>query len=94
MYHSTLDVEYSNAFFYLSFWPDLLKTQLEEWAVFEKESELGKFMSHDMGSSTGSRGMAYIHDMPVEENADYLLLLYSYWKTTGDTAFIKRFSSA
>ncbi|MDD3718696.1 MAG: DUF4965 domain-containing protein [Actinomycetota bacterium] len=89
MYHSTLDVEYSNAFFYLSFWPDLLKTQLEEWAVFEKESELGKFMSHDMGVEHWVTGMAYIHDMPVEENADYLLLLYSYWKTTGDTAFIQ-----
>ncbi|RJP32229.1 MAG: DUF4965 domain-containing protein [Actinobacteria bacterium] len=89
MYHSSVDVEYTNAFFYLSFWPDLLKTLLQEWVTFEKELEQGKCLSHDMGVEHWANGMAYPHDMPVEENADYILLLYSMWKNSGDTAFIQ-----
>ena len=89
MYHSSVDVEYTNAFFYLSFWPDLLKTLLQEWVVFEKEMDQGKCLSHDMGVEHWVNGMAYPHDMPVEENADYILLLYSMWKNTGDTAFMQ-----
>ncbi len=89
MYHSSVDVEYNNAFFYLSFWPDLLKTLLREWVTFEKELEQGKCLSHDMGVEHWANGMAYPHDMPVEENANYILLLYSLWKNGGDTAFMR-----
>jgi xylan 1,4-beta-xylosidase len=89
MYHSSIDVEYTNAFFYLSFWPDLLGKLLREWVTFEKELEEGKCLSHDMGVEHWVNGMAYPHDMPVEENSDYILLLYSYWKNTGDTAFMR-----
>ena len=89
MYHSSVDVEYTNAFFYLSFWPDLLKTLLQEWVTFEKELEQGKCVSHDMGVEHWANGMAYPHDMPVEENADYILLLYTMWKNSGDTAFMQ-----
>ncbi len=89
MYHSSVDVEYTNAFFYLSFWPDLLKTLLQEWVTFEKELEEGKCLSHDMGVEHWANGMAYPHDMPVEENADYILLLYTMWKNGGDTAFMQ-----
>jgi uncharacterized protein (DUF608 family) len=90
MYHSSVDVEYTNAFFYLSFWPDLLETLLQEWVTFEKELEQGKCVSHDMGVEHWVNGMAYPHDMPVEENADYILLLYTMWKNSGDTAFMQR----
>ncbi|MDD5668110.1 MAG: DUF5719 family protein [Actinomycetota bacterium] len=91
MFHSTIDVEYNDAWFYLSFWPDLLGKLLQEWPnpPFEKSNAQGKFLSHDMGVMHDVTGMAYPHDMPVEENANYILLLYSYWKTTGDDALMR-----
>jgi hypothetical protein len=89
MFHSTVDVEYNDSWFYLSFWPDLLKKILQEWPLFEKWIGAGRYLSHDMGIVNSVTGMAYPHDMPVEENADYILLMYNYWKTTGDTAFMK-----
>ncbi|MEW6553511.1 MAG: DUF4965 domain-containing protein [Actinomycetota bacterium] len=88
MFHSTIDVEYNDAWFYLYFWPDLLGKLLQEWPGFEKSNAQGKYLSHDMGWIQNVTGMAYSHDMPVEENADYILLLYSHWKTTGDSAFM------
>ncbi len=84
MFHSTIDVEYNDAWFYLCFWPDLLGRLLREWPGFEKSNAQGKYLSHDMGVLHEVTGMAYPHDMPVEENANYILLLYSYWKSTGD----------
>jgi hypothetical protein len=89
MFHSTVDVEYNDAWFYLSFWPDLLEKTLTEWPLFEKWVGLGRYLSHDMGIVDSVTGMAYPHDMPVEENADYILLMYNHWKSTGDTAFMK-----
>ncbi len=89
MFHSTIDVEYNDAWFYLYFWPDLLGKLLQEWPAFEKSNAQGKYLSHDMGVMHDVTGMTYPHDMPVEENANYVLLLYSYWKSTGDDALMK-----
>jgi hypothetical protein len=89
MFHSTIDVEYNDSWFYLYFWPDLLKKLLGEWPQFQKANGQGCFLSHDMGSVANVTGMAYSHDMPVEENTNYILLLYSYWKSSNDTAFMK-----
>jgi len=89
MFHSTIDVEYNDAWFYLYFWPDLLQKLLGEWPLFAKGNGQGAYLSHDMGVATQVTGMAYPHDMPVEENTNYILLLYSYWKSTGNTTFMK-----
>jgi hypothetical protein len=89
-FHSTVDVTYNDAWFYLSFWPDLLKTTIEEWGLYLKRSRsFGTYLSHDMGWGTYCGGQAYPHDMAVEENANYVLLLYKYWRATGDTAFMR-----
>ncbi len=89
MFHSTIDLEYNAAWFYLTFWPELMKKLLRAWPLFEKGNAQGKFLSHDMGVATWVNGMAYPHDMPVEENTNYILMLYGYWKHTGDTGLVR-----
>ncbi len=87
---STIDVEYNSAWFYLSFWPDLLKKQLRQWVLFEKEDGVGRYLSHDIGTDNRIIGMTYdMFGMEVEENADFILLLYACWKQTGDTALMR-----
>ena len=89
LYHSTVDVEYNSAWFYLDLWPGLLRKTLSEWTYYKKENAQGKYLSHDMGSLDAATGQAYPFDMPVEENTDFILLLYQYWKRSGDTGFMR-----
>lgn len=90
-YHATVDVEYNAAPFYLWFAPDLLRHLLDAWPRYLKEApeslEGHKFLSHDIGLDTVIDGQQYEHDMPVEENSSYLLMLHAFWSTTGDDAF-------
>jgi xylan 1,4-beta-xylosidase len=88
-FHSTVDVEYNNAWFYFDFWPDLLKKIMNEWLLYTKSSTLGTYLSHDMGFGDQVVGQAYPDDMAVEENTNFILLLYKYWKTTGDTNYVQ-----
>ncbi|MDR0425755.1 MAG: DUF4965 domain-containing protein [Clostridiales bacterium] len=74
MFHSTLDVEYNIAPFYLFCWPELLEMQLENWAAREK----GGYMPHDLGVFLTLGGQAYPHNMEIEENCNFILLLYAY----------------
>ncbi len=87
-FHSTVDVEYNTAWFYQYFWPELLGTTLEEWTGFEKSNAQGIYLSHDIGRYAHVYTQTYPHDMPVEENTNWLLMAYSYWKQQGDAAFI------
>ncbi len=43
----------------------------------------GAVMEHDMGAGWSCNGQSYHHAMPVEENANFLLLLYAHGKWWG-----------
>lgn len=101
-FHSTLDVEYTQAPFYLALWPELLGIQLDWWPEFELEGTrvLGKrgtgtaYLSHDMGAHATANGQIYSHDMPVEEAANYLILIFAHWRSSGEDALIKKHAEA
>jgi len=84
-FHSTLDVAYNIELFSLFFWPQLLKMQLERWSDYRIKG----YLAHDIGDDLYICGQTYEHDMPVEESANYILLLYGYWKFTADNRFVK-----
>ncbi|MFC4776718.1 glycoside hydrolase family 52 protein [Paenibacillus sp. GCM10023252] len=97
-FHSTVDVEYTQAPFYLTLWPELLELQLQEWPLFGKDGSrvLGErgegtlFLSHDMGVMGDSTKQYYHHEMEVEESTNYILLAYAHWRRTGkDDAIIQ-----
>jgi hypothetical protein len=43
----------------------------------------GAIMEHDMGAGWSANGVSYHHAMPVEENSNFLLLLYAHGKWWG-----------
>ncbi|MCS7266153.1 MAG: DUF4965 domain-containing protein [Armatimonadetes bacterium] len=91
-FHSTIDVEYNDALIYLAFWADLLELLLDEWALFEMQDEVGSYLAHDMGGELEVGKQAYHHPMPVEENANFLLMLHCLWRWTGKQEIIERHS--
>ncbi len=92
MFHSTVDVEYNLAMLYFAIWPDLLLKTVNQWVHYGKAhaDSGGMILSHDMGRMLPADGQKYPHDMPVEENANFLLLLHAYCHWTGDTEPIRR----
>ncbi len=87
---STVDVAYDIAFFETSFIPWALKIQLEEWSQYVSSDAYGAIIEHDMGWRNEVRpSQAYPHSMGVEENTNYILMLFLYWKKTGDSDFVK-----
>jgi hypothetical protein len=91
-FHSTVDVEYNDALVYLAFFPELLELLLDEWALFEMQDEVGSYLAHDMGGELEVGQQAYHHPMPVEENANFLLMLHCLWRWTGKHELIERHS--
>ena len=91
-FHSTVDVEYNDALVYLAFFPELLELLLDEWALFEMQDEVGSYLAHDMGGELEVGRQAYHHPMPVEENANFLLMLHCLWRWTGKHDLIERHS--
>lgn len=93
-FHSTVDVEFTQAPFYLAVWPELLGIELDFWPEFAKSGTLTlgargegtEFLSHDCGDMARANGQAYPHEMEVEETANYLILLYAHWRRTGDSS--------
>ena len=79
LFHSTVDVEYNLGVFYLMLWPQLLEMQLENWNSYKKQG----YISHDIGAVLNAEESAYPHDMEIEENCNFILLLYALCKTRG-----------
>jgi hypothetical protein len=85
-FHSTIDVSYNTALIYYELWPELLNWQFDEWEFFAQDKKL---IMHDLGTLQVLNGTKY--SMPVEENANYLLMLQHYLAVTGDKqSFTKR----
>lgn len=89
-YHGTIDVEYNCALFYLMLWSDLLEMLLDEWAHFEMKDDVGSYLAHDMGFGLEVGRQAYSHPMQVEENANFILMLFCLWLWTAKDEVIKR----
>lgn len=99
-YFSTIDVEYNLAPFYALFWPELLRDQLDLWRETyargnaERPFAAGpaaRVMPHDCGGGFEIDEQIYIlGPMPVEENANYLLLHDLYYRATGDLEPFRR----
>ncbi len=98
-YHSTIDVEYTQAPFYLAVWPELLEYELDYWPEFvvsgdsiltdcPQAADTVVFM-HDSGQCCAIDHTRYDHPMPVEENTNYVLLAYALWRRTGKDSFLK-----
>lgn len=97
-FHSTIDVEYTQAPFYLTIWPELLEIELHIWSHFGKDGSLclgdiGKntlYMSHDVGRYVDCGIQVYSHDMEVEESSNYILLAYVHWRRTNNDVVINQ----
>ncbi|MEE9211047.1 MAG: DUF4965 domain-containing protein, partial [Phycisphaeraceae bacterium] len=91
-YHSTIDGQYNVALLYLALWPQLLALQFSQWAEHETlhQPSGGSYLCHDLGSGPHATGQAYPHAMPVEENANFLLLMQTYCHWTGDLTVPQR----
>jgi len=50
----------------------------------------GAILEHDMGSGWTANGQSYHHAMPVEENANFLLLLYAHGKWWGRESLFRK----
>ena len=89
-YHSTLDVDFQLALFFLQYWEELVGRMLNQWAVYYVPGS--GYMAHDVGQhleATGNRYGGPGSAMKVEENCNYLILLHHYWRVTGDEAIVR-----
>ncbi len=51
----------------------------------------GKILEHDMGAGWTANGQSYPHAMPVEENANFLILLYAHCCWWGNSELFERY---
>jgi len=92
-FHSTIDVEYNNGLIYYLLWPELLEKTFDEWSRHERTRPDidGSFLSHDMGHGLAAIRQAYGHDMEIEENCNFILMLYALWRYTGQRELVQRY---
>lgn len=87
MYNSTMDVEYNNGLFYYAMYPQLLEGLLQSWA----DTEQGKgYIAHDLGYGFALEGVTYGRPMKVEENCNFILMLFSYYAMYGQKPVVEK----
>lgn len=97
-FQSSVDVEYSQAPFYLAVWPQLLEMELCEWTEHTRDGEtkLGEagrdtlYMAHDMGQHCSCNGQRLWIDQELEETTNYILMAHAVWKRTGRRGVIEQ----
>lgn len=87
LFHSTVDVEYNDALFYYMLWPELLESQLRFWKKYMSSD----YIDHDIGAILNGGKQVYPHAMEIEENCNYILMLYAYFKMFGKVDFAKEY---
>lgn len=95
---STVDVEYTQAPFYLAVWPELLGIELDWWPDYSRDGcrvlgpggEGTAYLCHDMGAHACANGQIYSHDMAVEEAVNYVIMAFAHWRRTGLEAIIRK----
>lgn len=87
LFHSTVDVEYNDGLFYYMLWPRLLEINFANWAKYRSKSHI----NHDVGAILNAGYQAYPHPMEVEENANFILMLYAYYKMYGNTEVVEKY---
>lgn len=92
-YNSTVDVEYNDAPFFFGLWPELLEYVFDSWQHHQRPAEAGTWLEHDMGAGWTCNGQDYHHPMEVEENSNWLLLLYAHGQWTGREQLYERYAS-
>ena len=99
-FQSSVDVEYSQAPFYLTLWPELLELELCEWAAEHTrngEDVLGPagqgtlYMAHDMGQYCDCEGQMLWIGQELEETTNYILMAYALWKRTGSRTVMEQY---
>jgi len=76
LFHSTVDVEYNLGLFYYLLWPELLEIMFRNWRNAMKPDNI----SHDIGAILDANGAAYPHEMEIEENCNFILMLFAYYR--------------
>lgn len=96
-YLNTLDVAHDYGVLEGLYFPWVLKSELEMWQKNAKKDEKGIVIPHDIGNRFYYKGSqtygiegANTSGMPVEENANFILLSYWYYHQTQDKQFIKK----
>ena len=88
-YLSTIDVAHEYGVFEGYEMPWALRMELSAWTQRIGSDEYGIYILHDCGTYLRvTAGQAYPNLMQVEENANFINLLYWYWRRTGDDAFV------
>lgn len=86
IYNSTIDVEYNLGLVYLALWPELLELTFRQWS---RHLQPEGYLSHDMGAGLVANGQSYPHQMQVEENTNFILMLHAHWRFTGCDSAIR-----